>query len=77
MFPVDKVAKIWDLAICNSNIIPIFAATIMCDLKDKLLLMNLNDCMSNIRNLEGIIDLNSCLNFAGMIYFKIIGFVCE
>lgn len=27
--------------------------------------MNLNECMSCIRNLEGIIDLNACIAYAG------------
>ena len=39
----------------------------MCDLKSKLQIMNLNECMSCIRNLEGIIDINSCIYYAGEI----------
>lgn len=27
--------------------------------------MNLNDCMSCIRNLEGIVDFDACLHFSG------------
>ena len=33
----------------------------ICDLKQKLMLMSFEDCMSNIKNLEGIIDFEGCL----------------
>lgn len=39
---------------------------IICDLKQKLLIMGLSDCLTNIRNLEGIIDLDNCLFFSGL-----------
>jgi hypothetical protein len=35
------------------NFLFTFGTAIMCDLKDKFMLMNLNDCLSCIRNLEG------------------------
>lgn len=67
IFTCDKILKIWDLIICNSNFTILFAMAIISDLKSKLLIMNLNECMSCIRNLEGIIDINSCIYYAGEI----------
>ena len=65
IFPTEKVLRIWDLIICNPNFTLVFAISIVCDLKSKLQIMNLNECMSCIRNLEGIIDINACIAYAG------------
>ena len=65
VFSIDKTMKIWDLILCEPNLVILFAVAIMCDLKDKLGIMTLNDCISCIRNLEGVIDLDACLFFAG------------
>ena len=64
-FTVDQVLRIWDLVICNANFISVFAAVMMCDLKQKLVLMTLSECLNNMKNLEGIIDFDQCLSQAG------------
>ena len=71
VFSIEKVLKIWDLVIIDNNMIICFGAAIMIDLKDKLMLMNLSDCMSCIRNLEGIVDLDFCLYYSAFICQKL------
>lgn len=60
-FTLDRVVEIWDLIIVNPNALCIFASTLICDLKQKLMMMSFEECFSNIKNLEGIIDFNYCL----------------
>ena len=67
VFPIEKVIKIWNLLHCNPNAIYCFACSIMCDLKNKLLIMNLNEILSCIRNLEGTIDLENCIYYSGIL----------
>jgi hypothetical protein len=39
----------------------------MVDLKEKLKLYTLSDCLINIRNLEGIVDIDNILYMAGVL----------
>jgi hypothetical protein len=39
----------------------------MVDLKDKLKLYNLSECLTNIRSLEGIVDIDNILYMAGVL----------
>lgn len=49
--------------ICSDFII-FMALAIISDLKSKLLISDLNECLSCLKHLEGIVDVENCLNFA-------------
>jgi len=66
VFTIDKVKKIWEKMILMEDFQYLFAVSILCDLKSKLLLMDLNDCLSCIKSLEGIVDVDNCIKFAVM-----------
>lgn len=48
------------------DFIYLFVVAMLCDLKSKLLLMDANECMSSMKNLEGLIDVANCVKFAVM-----------
>src|SRR5690349_21540652 len=64
VFTIEKVVKIWKKMVIVEDFQYFFAAAVLCDLKSKLLLMDLNECLSCIKSLEGILDIESCINFA-------------
>jgi hypothetical protein len=67
VFQYEDSIRIWDLWLLNPGIKYIIGVLILVDLKEKLKLLSLSECLTNIRNLEGMVDLDNILYMSGVL----------
>lgn len=64
IFTIDRVIKIWEKMLVIPDFHYYFAAAMLCDLKSKIMLMDFNECAACIKNLEGLVDIDHCIQYA-------------
>ena len=64
VFPIEKIIKIWQKMILFNDFIVFVGLAMLLDLKTKLLIMNLNECLSTLKALESCVDIDNCVKYA-------------
>ena len=71
VFDIEVVKKIWDFLFLDRDFIFLYAVSILSDLKARLSLLSLTDCMSMLKSLSGVLDYDLCLYYASELCLKI------